>query len=96
MFKDTEKGSPLLHPLLVDGYDEVGRRCQRRVSEAIQPYQGHRAGKFYLTCRDYYEVSQLNASEVRIDAFMRLLKCKQKVLFRALHTGGTVMVMSSD
>jgi len=57
--------------LLVDGYDEVGTEDQRRVSEAIQTYQGHRAGKFYLTCRDYYEVSQLNASEVRIDAFSR-------------------------
>lgn len=57
--------------LLVDGYDEIGSDDQRRVSEALLAYQGHRAGKFYLTCRDYYEVSQLKAPEVRIDAFSR-------------------------
>lgn len=57
--------------LLVDGYDEIGIEDQRRVSEAILAYQGHRAGKFYLTCRDYYEVSHLKAPEVRIDAFSR-------------------------
>jgi hypothetical protein len=57
--------------LLVDGYDEISTQDQRRVSEALLTYQGQRAGKFYLTCRDYYEVSQLNAPEVRIDAFSR-------------------------
>lgn len=57
--------------LLVDGYDEVSTEDQRRVSEALLSYQGERAGKFYLTCRDYYQVSQLNAPEVRIDAFSR-------------------------
>jgi hypothetical protein len=57
--------------LLVDGYDEVGTEDQKRVSEAILAYQSHGAGKFYLTCRDYYEVSQLKAPEVRIDAFSR-------------------------
>jgi hypothetical protein len=57
--------------MLVDGYDEISTGDQRRVSEALLLYQGQRAGKFYLTCRDYYEVSQLNAPEVRIDAFSR-------------------------
>ena len=57
--------------LLVDGYDEVGTEDQKRVSEAILSYQGQRAGKFYLTCRDYYEVSQLSAPGARIDAFSR-------------------------
>ena len=57
--------------LLVDGYDEISTQDQRRVSEAILTYQGQQAGKFYLTCRDYYEISQLNAPEVRIDAFSR-------------------------
>jgi hypothetical protein len=57
--------------ILVDGYDEISSGDQRRVSEALLTYQGQRAGKFYLTCRDYYEVSQLNAPEVRIDAFSR-------------------------
>lgn len=57
--------------LLVDGYDEVSTEDQRRVSEALLSYQGQGAGKFYLTCRDYYEVAQLNAPEVRIDVFSR-------------------------
>jgi hypothetical protein len=57
--------------LLVDGYDEIGTEDQKRVSEAILAYQGHRAGKFYLTCRDYYQISNLKAPEVRIDAFSR-------------------------
>ena len=57
--------------MLVDGYDEISSEDQRRVSEALLAYQGRLAGKFYLTCRDYYEVSQVNAPEVRIDAFSR-------------------------
>jgi hypothetical protein len=57
--------------LLVDGYDEIPTEEQKRVSEAILAYQGQRAGKFYLTCRDYYEISNLKAPEVRIDAFSR-------------------------
>jgi hypothetical protein len=55
--------------LLVDGYDEIGTDEQKRVSEAVLKFQGQRAGKFYLTCRDYYEVAQLRAPLVRIGAF---------------------------
>lgn len=57
--------------LLVDGYDEVSTDERRRVSEAILRYQTRRAGKFYLTCREYYHVSQLNVPEVRLEAFTR-------------------------
>jgi hypothetical protein len=57
--------------LLVDGYDEISIEQRRRVSELILRYQTHRAGKFYLTCREYYEVPQLAAPEVRINAFSR-------------------------
>lgn len=57
--------------LLVDGYDEVNIDQRRRVSEALLRFQSHGAGKFYLTCRDYYQVSQLNAPEVRLEAFTR-------------------------
>ena len=57
--------------LLVDGYDEISIEQRRRVSELILRYQAHRVGKFYLTCREYYEVSQLSAPEVRINAFSR-------------------------
>lgn len=57
--------------LLVDGYDEVNTAERRRVSEALLRFQAAGAGKFYLTCRDYYQVSQLNAPEVRLEAFTR-------------------------
>jgi len=57
--------------LLVDGYDEVTAEQRRRISEALLRYQALRAGKFYLTCREYYQVSQLTAPEVRLDAFTK-------------------------
>ena len=57
--------------LLVDGYDEVNSAERQRVSEALFKFQARGAGKFYLSCREYYEVSQLQAPEVRIDAFTR-------------------------
>ena len=57
--------------LLVDGYDEVNTEGRKRVSEALLRFQASGAGKFYLTCRDYYQVSQLNAPEVRLEAFTR-------------------------
>jgi hypothetical protein len=57
--------------LLVDGYDEVGIEQQKQVSEALLKFQGQRVGKFYLTCREYYQVAQLKVPEVRIDAFSR-------------------------
>ena len=57
--------------LLVDGYDEVNTEQRKRVSEALLQFQARRAGKFYLTCREYYQVSQLTAPEVRLEAFTR-------------------------
>jgi hypothetical protein len=57
--------------LLVDGYDEINTEQRRRVSEALLRFQSHGAGKFYLTCRDYYQVSQLTVPEVRLEAFTR-------------------------
>lgn len=57
--------------LLVDGYDEISTEQRKRVSEALLQFQARRAGKFYLTCRDYYQASQIIAPEVRLDAFTR-------------------------
>jgi hypothetical protein len=57
--------------LLVDGYDEISTAQQNLVSDALLKFQASRVGKFYLTCREYYEVSQLSAPEVRLDAFTR-------------------------
>jgi hypothetical protein len=55
--------------LLVDGYDEIGLSQQRLVSEALLCFQGYKVGKFYLTCREYYDVINLNVPEVRIGGF---------------------------
>jgi hypothetical protein len=55
--------------LLVDGYDEISTEQRKRVAEALLRFQALRAGKFYLTCRDYYLASQITAPEVRLDEF---------------------------
>ena len=57
--------------LLVDGYDEVNAEQRKRVSEALMKFQGRAVGKFYLTCRDYYQICELRAPEVRLEAFTR-------------------------
>lgn len=57
--------------LLVDGYDEVDTDARKRISEALLRFQALRAGKFYLTCRDYYHVPGLKAPEVRLESFTR-------------------------
>jgi hypothetical protein len=57
--------------LLVDGYDEVNHEQRKRVTEALLKFQAQRAGKFYLTCREYYQIAPLNAPEVRLDRFTR-------------------------
>jgi hypothetical protein len=56
--------------LLVDGYDELSVNDRRRVSEAILRYQALEIGHFFLSCREYYQVFQLAAREVRICANM--------------------------
>jgi hypothetical protein len=57
--------------LLVDGYDEVSQEQRKRVAEALLKFQAGRAGKFYLTCREYYQVAPLNTPVVRLDSFTR-------------------------
>jgi hypothetical protein len=61
------KGQEIL--LLVDGYDEIALAEQRLVSEALLRFQGFKVGRFYLTCREYYDVINLTVSEVRIRGF---------------------------
>lgn len=61
------KGYEIL--LLVDGYDEINLAQQRLVSEALLCFQGLKVGKFYLSCREYYDVVNLTVPEVRIGGF---------------------------
>ena len=55
--------------LLVDGYDEVTLADRKRVSEYLELFRATKIGRFILTCRDFYQVVNLPASHVRIDAF---------------------------
>lgn len=55
--------------LLVDGYDEVPIVERKHVSDALLHYQALNIGCFYVTCREYYQVFEIAAPEVRIDAF---------------------------
>lgn len=55
--------------LLVDGYDEVALAQQRLVSEALLRFQGSNVGRFYLTCREHYDVVNLSVPEVRVGGF---------------------------
>ena len=50
-------------------YDELSLKDRRRVSEALLKYQALDIGRFFLSCREYYQVFQLAAREVRIDGF---------------------------
>jgi hypothetical protein len=57
--------------LIVDGYDELKVSERKRVSEALLTFQSLAIGTFYLSCRDYYEVFDLRASEYSLDRFSR-------------------------
>ena len=55
--------------LLVDGYDEIPMESRKSVSEAILKFASKNVGQYLLTCRDYYEILDLNAPRLRIDEF---------------------------
>lgn len=55
--------------LLVDGYDELPIGERRHVSDSLLHYQALGIGSYYVTCREYYQVLEIAAPEVRIDAF---------------------------
>jgi hypothetical protein len=57
--------------LLIDGYDELSVPERKRASDSILRYQALGLGNFYLTCRDYYQVFNVVAPEVRIDRFTK-------------------------
>jgi hypothetical protein len=55
--------------LLVDGYDEIDTTQRKRVSEQLIRFRAAGTGRLYLTCRDFYDVYDLNLPRVRIAAF---------------------------
>jgi hypothetical protein len=54
--------------LLVDGYDELPVAERKQVSDAVLRYHALNIGSFYVTCREFYQVFEIVAPEVRIDA----------------------------
>jgi hypothetical protein len=58
--------------LLVDGYDEIGTIDRKRVSDVLLKYMSSGHGRFYLTCRDFYDVYEINAPAIRIAPFDRV------------------------
>ncbi len=55
--------------LLIDGYDEIDLPGRRRVSDALLKFQATRSGRFYLTCRSFYEVALITAPEIQLKGF---------------------------
>jgi hypothetical protein len=65
--KKLQHGIQIL--LLVDGYDEVPTSSRKLVSEKLLKFQAKEIGRFYLTCRDFYQVFDLSIPSVRIAPF---------------------------
>jgi hypothetical protein len=55
--------------LLIDGYDEVGKKDREKISGILRVFRSLRIGKFILTCRSHYELFDLQASQYWIAKF---------------------------
>jgi|GEM_PF-2018175 len=67
--KKLSRGMRIL--LLVDGYDEISTTARQQVSETLLRFQAAGVGRFYLTCREFYEVLGLKMPVARIAPFDR-------------------------
>jgi hypothetical protein len=65
--KKLEKASRLI--LLVDGYDEVSSAKRKKVSEALFRFSVLDAGRYYLSCREFYDIYDLKIPYARLDRF---------------------------
>ena len=65
--KKLNRGLKLL--LLVDGYDEVPTASRKVVSEQLLSYEASGIGRYYLTCRDFYQILELKLATARISPF---------------------------
>jgi hypothetical protein len=58
--------------LLVDGYDEIDEAGRKTTSSALMEFKAMSVGTFFLTCRTFYDVYELNnVSSFWLDAFNR-------------------------
>jgi hypothetical protein len=55
--------------LLVDGYDEVNPDQRQRVSAALMRFRSLQTGRFFLTCRTFYDIYDLKAIHCRLGPF---------------------------
>jgi hypothetical protein len=65
--KKIKKGLSIL--LLVDGYDEIPLISRKRVSELLLKFMAVGVGRLYITCRDFYEIIDLNLPVVKVAPF---------------------------
>lgn len=65
--KQLNRGMQIL--LLVDGYDEVPTPSRMQVSEALLRFQAAGVGRYYLACREFYELLELKVPQARIAPF---------------------------
>jgi hypothetical protein len=55
--------------LLVDGYDEIDVEHRQRVSSVLMRFRALETGRFFLTCRSFYDIYDLKAIRCRLGAF---------------------------
>jgi hypothetical protein len=65
--KKLNRGLQML--LLVDGYDEIPTSSRKIVSEKLLSFEASGVGRYYLTCRDFYHILDLNLPSIRIAPF---------------------------
>jgi hypothetical protein len=55
--------------LLIDGYDEIDIEQRKIVSSCLRNFRSQKAGVFYLTCRNHYDIIDLQAPHYWIRKF---------------------------
>jgi hypothetical protein len=65
--RHVRKKTPIT--LLVDGYDEINRTRQQHVSTSLEIFRSLGVGRFYLTCRDHYDILDLKLEHCRLSRF---------------------------
>jgi hypothetical protein len=62
-----KKGGKLV--ILVDGYDEISEKDRQIVSQSLMLFRGLNMGRFYLTCRTFYQIYDLKALHCEVAPF---------------------------
>jgi hypothetical protein len=61
--RENEKQKDAHIILLIDGYDEISVADRKRVSHALLTFRATEQGHFFLTCRTFYDVFDLDGVE---------------------------------